>query len=111
MLGGSELKGVAIRAATGQTGGTMGHLISGVVMAAGFLVGFLPLYTGFLDRLGGYDRHFAVSDGRLDRAEKDISSIQADVKSGNADTRTRLDGIIDQIHATHDLILTTKGAK
>ena len=83
----------------------MNHLISGVVMAFSFLIGFLPLYTSFLQRLGDYDKHFQAVDDRLGRAEKDISNVQGDVRAGNSDTRTRLDQLIKSIAETHELIM------
>jgi hypothetical protein len=88
----------------------LNHLISGLVMAGGFLVGFLPLYTGFLERLGGYDKHFGVIDEKVDRVEKDIAQIQADVRSGNQTTQVRLDTLIKSLGETRELILS-KGAK
>jgi hypothetical protein len=91
--------------------GTVGHLVSGVVMAAGFLIGFLPLYTGFLDRLGGYDKHFAVNDDRLQRIEKDVDGIEAGNKASEALTATRLDTVLQRLQETRELMLTKQGTK
>lgn len=104
------VKGAAKGVLFGRTA-QYNHLISGLVMAGGFLVGFLPLYTGFLERLGGYDRQFAVVTDRLDRDEKDIFSIQASVTKGNDDTRARLDQLIDSLHKIELAVAASKGAK
>lgn len=96
-----------------RNGSALYHLITGMVMAGGFLLGFLPIYTGFLNRLGAYDTNFGQIDGRLKRAEADIIAIQSDVRAGNNDTRQRLDAIIAQLAATHELVtkFEAKGAK
>lgn len=109
MAGDGELSAATKGLLFGRTA-QLNHLISGVVMAFGFLVGFLPLYTGFLDRLGRYDQHFGVIDEKLDRDAKDILAIQADVRQGNASTQLRLDQLIKSLAETRELIIS-KGAK
>lgn len=110
MASGEEIKEVAKAALFGRAN-QFNHLISGLVMAFGFLVGFLPIYTGFLERLGGYDGHFRVVDEKIDRIEKDIGIIQADVRAGNANTSVRLDQLLKSLGETRELILTQKGAR
>lgn len=75
MTDGELVRGVVKSGALLGRAAQLNHLISGVVMAFGFLVGFLPLYTGFLERLGSYDKHFAVVDDRLDRNDKDMAAV------------------------------------
>lgn len=104
------VRGVAKGAMFGRAA-QLNHLISGLVMAFGFLVGFLPLYTGFLERLGGYDKQFAVVADRLDRDEKDIVAVQVSLTKGNDDTRARLDQLIDSLHRIELAVAAAKGAK
>ncbi len=102
-----DIKDTAGKAVTGRlTQNAQSHLISGLVMTFGFLLGFLPIYTGFLDRLGGYDKHFGVIDDKIDHIEREIGAIQADVRAGNVDTRSRLDQVIATLGATRELILS-----